>query len=95
MSVNKETVNRLAALSMLELTDAETQQLSCELETIVDYMDMLAQLPVESAEVAGAASPLHNVYREDRVICSPDRAVLLSNAPETDGETLTVPKTVD
>ena len=43
MSVNKETVNRLAALSMLELTDAETQQLSGELETIVDYMNILSQ----------------------------------------------------
>lgn len=95
MSISKETMERMAALSKLELSQVELEQLSGELETIVDYMDMLAQLPVESAEVAGAASPLHNVYREDRVICSPDRAVLLSNAPETDGETLTVPKTVD
>ena len=95
MSISKETMERMAALSKLELSQQELEQLSGELETIVDYMDMLAQLPVESAEVAGAASPLHNVYREDRVICSPDRAVLLSNAPETDGETLTVPKTVD
>lgn len=95
MSISKETMERIAALSKLELSQQELEQLSGELKTIVDYMDILSQIPVESAEVAGAASPLHNVYREDRVICSPDRAVLLSNAPETDGETLTVPKTVD
>jgi len=95
MSIQKETVERMAALSKLELSQAELEQLSGELETIVNYMDILSQLPVEGAECTGAASPLHNVFRDDRVICSPDRAVLLANAPETDGETLTVPKTVD
>ena len=91
MSMNQETVERMAALSKLHLTQEEVQQLSCELETIVNYMDILSQLPSEQAE---RPSLLNNVLREDRVICSPDRAVLLSNAPETDGETLVVPKTV-
>lgn len=95
MKIGSEQVERIAALSKLELSQTELEQLSVELETIVDYMDMLSQLPAESAEVAGTASPLHNVFRDDRVICSQDRSALLLNAPETDGETLTVPKTVD
>lgn len=95
MSIQKETVERMAALSKLELSQFELEQLSGELETIVDYMDILSQLPAEGAECAEAATPLHNVFREDRVIVSPERSVLLANAPETDGETLAVPKTVD
>lgn len=91
MSVSKETVQRLAALSMLELTDAETQQLSDELETIVDYMNILSQLPCAQAE---PAAPGH-LLREDRVISSRDRSELLANAPAHDGETLLVPKTVE
>lgn len=91
MSVSKETVERLAALSMLELTDAETQRLSGELETIVDYMNILSQLPCVEAE---SAAPVH-ALREDRVIPSRERAELLANAPVHDGETLLVPKTVE
>ena len=95
MSISKETMEHLTALSKLELSQTELEQLSGELKNIIDYMDILSQLSVECTEFAETPSLLHNVYREDRVICSPDRAVLLSSAPETDGETLTVPKTVD
>ena len=95
MSISKETMERLTALSKLELSQTELEQLSGELKNIIDYMDILSQLSVECTEFAETPSLLHNVYREDHVICSPDRTVLLSSAPETDGETLTVPKTVD
>lgn len=95
MSIQKETMERMAALSKLELSQRELEQLSGELETIINYMDILSQLPTENTDRTETISLLHNVYREDRVICSQNRTVLLSNAPETDGETLTVPKTVD
>lgn len=91
MSVSKETVERLASLSMLELTGAEMQQLSDELETIVDYMNILSQLPCVDAAPTATAHAL----REDRVIPSRKRAELLANAPAHDGETLLVPKTVE
>lgn len=95
MNISKETMERMAALSKLELSQTELEQLSSELETIVNYMDILSQLPVESADRAEPIFLLHNVLREDRVISGENRAVLLSNAPATDGETLVVPKTVD
>lgn len=91
MSVSKETVERLAALSMLELTAAETQQLSVELETITDYMNILSQLPCADAQ---PAAPCHTL-REDRVIPSRERAELLASAPAHDGEALLVPQTVE
>lgn len=95
MIIRKEMMERMAALSKLELSQTELEQLSGELDTIVNYMDILSQLPIENAEHAEQTSPLHNVLREDRVVCGQDRVALLSNAPETDGETLVVPKTVD
>ena len=94
MKISNETMERLAVLSKLELSGQELEQLSGELETIVDYMDILAQIPSEVAETDPSNEP-HNVLRKDRVIPGMDRAVLLSNAPETDGVILTVPKTVE
>ena len=95
MKISSESTARLATLSKLELSPSELTQLSFELETVVNYVDILSQLPPETAEYTQAAPPPRNVFREDRVICGCDRAELLSNAPETDGETLAVPKTVD
>lgn len=94
MKISNEMMARLAALSKLELTPAEREQLSGELETVVNYMDILSQLPAEAPE-QNAPGELRNVLREDRVIPGADRAELLSNAPETDGVTLSVPKTVN
>ena len=95
MNISKQVMARLADLSQLELSEEESEQLSGQLETIVNYMDILAQLSAPNTDCKEAPSQLHNVFREDRVIGSHDRAELLSNAPQTDGVTLTVPKTVE
>lgn len=94
MKISRETVERLAALAKLELSPAEREQLSGELETVIKYMDTLAHLPSEAPEQTNPDG-LRNVLREDCVIPGMDRAELLANAPETDGETLTVPKAVN
>ena len=94
MNISNETMERLAALSKLELSEQELEQLSGELETIVDYMGILAQLPGEAAQQEPSGQP-RNVLREDRVAPGMDRAALLSNSPETDGVTLAVPKAVE
>lgn len=94
MNINSETVERLAALSKLEISCHEQEQLSGELEAIVNYMDILSQLPDEPIQQADLSSLLQNVFRQDKVIPSQDRALLLANAPETDGSSPTVPKTV-
>ena len=91
MLVSKETMERLATLSMLELTDAETQQLSAELDSIADYMNILAQLPCVDTQTDTAPLTL----RPDWVLPSLERTELLANAPAHDGETLLVPKTVE
>ena len=95
MNINSQMMARLAALSKLELSQEELEQLSSELETIVDYMDILSQFPTEHTDCEVQNTPLHILFREDRVIGSYNRAELLSNAPETNGVTLTVPKTVE
>ncbi len=95
MNVSNQMMARLATLSKLELSKEESEQISGQLETIVNYMDILAKLPSELENCEAQTELLHNVFREDRVIGSSDRAELLSNAPKTDGVTLSVPKAVE
>ena len=94
MKINSETMARLAALAKLELTPDEREHLSGELEAIVNDMDILSQLP-DRPLTQSDSTGLCNVLRQDGVTSGMDRAQLLSNAPETDGVMLTVPKTVN
>ena len=59
MIIQKETLERMAALARLDLSPAESEQLAGELETVVRYMNALAQLPAEAPQEAEC--PLHNV----------------------------------
>lgn len=95
MSIDMETMERMASLAKLQLTQEEAQQLSRELETIVEYMDILSQLPTEQTDPFDQSSEPHNILREDCVHRSMERADLLSNAPDSDGATLAVPKAVE
>lgn len=95
MNVSNQMMARLAALSKLELSKEESAQFSGQLETVVNYMDILAQLPAEYTDHENQPPLLHNIFREDRVMNSSNRAELLANAPQTDGVTLSVSKTVE
>ncbi len=95
MNITTETMDRISALSRLELAEEEKEQMAAELGAIVTYMEILNQLPLEDAEPLSHGSPLKNVLREDTVLPSLDRAELLANAPASDGAFFLVPRTVE
>lgn len=95
MNITKETVEQISALSRLHLAQPEQEQMAAELATIVSYMELLNQLPVENTESVNCAFPARNVLREDCVLPSLDRPQLLASAPASDGESFLVPKTVE
>jgi len=95
MNITTETVDRISALSRLELAEGEKEQLAAELESIVTYMEILNQLPTEDVEPLSHVFPVKNVLREDTVLPSQDRAELLANAPASDGASFLVPRTVE
>lgn len=95
MYISKEILAQLSRLSKLELSEQEQQKLTDELQTVINYMQKLSLLPEEDTNPADHAVTPCNVFREDRVICSQNRSELLLCAPATNGETFTVPKTVD
>ena len=95
MSVSKKTVQRIAALSKINLSEQEIELISGELEAIVKYLDMLSNLPAKEENLTDHGFSPCNVLREDRVIPSHERSSLLANAPETDGATFSVPSIMD
>lgn len=95
MKITTELVEYISELSRLELEAEEKQAMTAQLEQIVAYMDVLNQLDTTGVEPLSHVFPVKNVFREDEVVPSQERAELLAGAPAPDGESFLVPKAVE
>ena len=95
VSITDKTVEYVAALAKLELSDAEKERTKKDLEDIIGYMDTMNELDTENVEAMSHVFPLKNVFREDVVTNGPDRDNILSNAPEEQDGCAVVPPTFD
>lgn len=95
MSLDKETVARIATLARIRLTEEETDRLAGELSKIVDWIEQLGEVDTESAapmtSVVDAAFP----KRDDTVDDGGYPERVMANAPEPANSFFTVPKVVD
>jgi len=95
MSLDKDTVKKLAHLARLDLPDDELQHLAGELSHIMQFVEQLAEVPTDG--VAPMASVAHmNLYRRPDEVTDgdyPDK--VLANAPEAMDGFFLVPKVVE
>jgi aspartyl-tRNA(Asn)/glutamyl-tRNA(Gln) amidotransferase subunit C len=98
--VTVEDVERVAELAHLQLKPEETPRMLNDLNAILDYVAELNELdtsgvaPLEQvSELLDAAG--RGVLREDVLLPSLERAVVLSQAPESDGVFFKVPKVIE
>jgi aspartyl-tRNA(Asn)/glutamyl-tRNA(Gln) amidotransferase subunit C len=97
--VTVEEVERVAELAHLELLPEETPRMLDDLNAILDYVAELNELDTSGVEPLAQVSELFNaaanVLRADVLRPSLDRAVVFSQAPETDGVFFKVPKVIE
>jgi aspartyl-tRNA(Asn)/glutamyl-tRNA(Gln) amidotransferase subunit C len=98
--VTVEDVERVAELANLELTPDEIKAMLHDLNAILDHVARLNELDTSNvaplaqvSELDGAGGP--NSFREDAVVPSLDRAVVMPEAPETDRVFFKVPKVIE
>lgn len=85
----------VAELARLELTPDEKRLFQQQLESIVRYMEKIGELDVSGIEPTLHGQALANVFREDVVVPSLDRARMLANAPARNGFEFKLPKIVE
>ena len=111
MKVTARDVSYVADLANLELTDEECQRMVRDLNSILDYVDVLNELDTSSvepmAQVSDRFAPdqaekrsvrFADAMREDikeGLRKSLPHDVALQNAPESDGTLFKVPKVID
>lgn len=91
MTIDNDMMLQLERRAALELTEAERAETLAQINAVLASLDALRACPDTSPEGPAAACPL----RADEVLPSTDRAALLANAPDGDGEFFLVPRTVE
>jgi len=95
MKITEKTVQYVAALAKINVSEEEKQKVAVDLDRILDYIETMNGLDTEGIEPMSHVLPVKNVFREDIVINGDNRDQLLSNAPKKKDGCFAVPKTVE
>lgn len=91
----KDVVLKSAKLSRLEITDAEAEQYTPQLQSILDYIEQLKTVDVTGVEATSHVHDISNVYREDLCVPSLDPQEISTIAPQLSGRFFKVPLVIE
>jgi aspartyl-tRNA(Asn)/glutamyl-tRNA(Gln) amidotransferase subunit C len=95
MSVNNKQVEQIAKLARLKFNENEIENLTKDMNKILDYIDQLNELNTDNIEPLSHPLDLSNVMREDKLIESISRQEVFKNAPSHNDEFFKVPKVIN
>jgi aspartyl-tRNA(Asn)/glutamyl-tRNA(Gln) amidotransferase subunit C len=95
MSITIKDVEHVAKLARLELSEAEKQQFTEQMNAILKYAEQLGQLNTDNVLPTSHAMPLVNVMREDEAKPSLPLEKVLLNAPEDEDGQFKVPAVLE
>ncbi|MDK2877349.1 MAG: aspartyl-tRNA(Asn)/glutamyl-tRNA(Gln) amidotransferase subunit [Thermoanaerobacteraceae bacterium] len=95
MRITKETVEHVANLARLYLSEEEKAEMTEKLNSILDYMEKLNELDTSQVQPTAHVIPIKNVFREDRVWESLPLKETLKNAPDRDENFFRVPRIIE
>lgn len=93
--ISDETIDYVAILAKLFLSDEEREAAKKDMGRMLDYIGQLNGLDTDGVEPMSHVFPVSNVFREDVVMNLNDRDNILKNAPEQKEGAFKVPKTVE
>ena len=95
MSIDLQTVKKIASLSRISVTDAEAEAMVPELNNILGWVQQLGEVDVTGVEPMTAVIPNHQRLREDAVTDGNVRDRVLANAPQAEHGFFAVPKVIE
>jgi aspartyl-tRNA(Asn)/glutamyl-tRNA(Gln) amidotransferase subunit C len=93
--ITRGEVEHVARLARLELSEAEKDQMTAQLDAILGYIDTLSALDTSAVEPTSTVIPMTSVMRDDVVRPSLDREAALGNAPDRADEYFRVPRIIE
>jgi aspartyl-tRNA(Asn)/glutamyl-tRNA(Gln) amidotransferase subunit C len=95
MSVDPETVRRIAQLARIAVAEHEIEQLRGELNAILAFVEQLSEVDVEAVEPMTSVIPMEMKKRPDVVTDGGIADAILKNAPAAEEHFFVVPKVVE
>lgn len=95
MKLSISDVEYVAKLARLDVSDAEKEKFTAQLNDILLYIDQLNELDTKGVQPMTHAIAVTNAFREDKVADSLGTQKAIANAPDARGEFFRVPKVID
>jgi aspartyl-tRNA(Asn)/glutamyl-tRNA(Gln) amidotransferase subunit C len=95
MSVDRDTVKRVARLARIAVSDEEAEALRGELNTILGFVEQLNEVDVDGVEPMTAVIDMKMKQRADAVTDGDIADKVVVNAPVRDDNFFAVPKVVE
>ena len=95
MSVDAQTVRRIAHLARIAVEEGEVAHLQGELNAILAWVEQLQAVDVSGVEPMTSVTPMTMKMRADEVTDGGKPADIVKNAPQSDDNFFLVPKVVE
>ena len=95
MSIDTDTVRRIAHLSRIAVEEEDLAPLADELNAILGWVEQLNEVDIDGVEPMTTATPMALKRRADEATAGERRDAILKNAPEERDGFFVVPKVVE
>ena len=95
MSVDRDTVAKIAKLARIRIEAEQMEPLAAELSNILGWIEQLNELDTEGVAPMTSVVEIEAPLREDEVTDGDCRDQVLANAPERPTASFLVPKVVE
>jgi len=95
MSVDTDTVRRIARLARIAVSEEDVPHLQGELNAMLAFVEQLSEVDVTDVEPMTSVTPMRIKVREDGVTDGDKADDVVANAPATEDHFFVVPKVVE
>ncbi|MEI3356801.1 MAG: Asp-tRNA(Asn)/Glu-tRNA(Gln) amidotransferase subunit GatC [Clostridia bacterium] len=95
MQVSKEELLHIANLASLEIEENELDNYLKNLEEILNFANIVNQVPVNGLDITIGANEAKNRFRKDEIEIFRDTQSLLQNAEEKEQNMFKIPKVLN
>ena len=95
MSVDADTVRRVAHLARIAVAEDEVEPLQDELNAILAFVEQLGEVNVDGVEPMTSVTPMAMKMRKDEVTDGGIADAVMQNAPAREDHFFLVPKVVE
>jgi aspartyl-tRNA(Asn)/glutamyl-tRNA(Gln) amidotransferase subunit C len=95
MAVDADTVRRIAHLARIAVAESEVEHLRGELNTMLAFVEQLAEVNVANVEPMTSVTPMAMKKRVDAVTDGGFAEDVVRNAPMTEDNYFLVPKVIE